>query len=73
MHKLRTSCLLAVSLMMSACSHFGKPSTPPMQPSKVPPLDSYLAAPCAEIPEFPGGDYDALQLWVQEQLIPAPR
>lgn len=42
-----------------------------MQPSKVPPLDSYLAAPCDDIPEFPGGDYDAWQLWVQEKLIPA--
>lgn len=42
-----------------------------MQPSKVQPLDSYLAAPCAMLPEPEKVDYDSWQTWVQEVVLPA--
>ena len=66
---MRNLCLLAVALTLTACG------TSPTQyvPRTVPPLDSQLAAPCLAIPDPPQDpdDYDAWQLWVQDQLLVA--
>lgn len=40
-------------------------------PRIVPPLDSRLAEPCPPIPDPPAGDYDAWQVWLQEQVLVA--
>ena len=59
--------LLIVSLVLSGCET--SPKAPP-QPTR-PSLDQYLASECALIGETPTtDDYDVLQGWVQDVLIP---
>jgi hypothetical protein len=64
---MRNLSLLVAVLMLTACA------TSPIQyvPRSVPPLDSELAAPCPQIPDPPQtpDDYDAWQLWVQDQVL----
>ena len=54
--------------MISGCASCPTPST---RPSKPPPLDSALAAPC-RIPDAPAAaDYDAWQEWVMGDVLKA--
>lgn len=60
-------CLLIAALALSGCATSPKP--PPQQIT--PSLDRLLAADCQLIGETPAkDDYDALQDWVEEVLIP---
>lgn len=64
---MRNLFLLAVALTLTACGA----SPTQYVPRTVPPLDSQLAAPCPPIPDPPQNpdDYDAWQLWVQDQVL----
>lgn len=59
--------LLAAVLMLTACA----PSKTLLTPRIVPPLDRSLAEQCPAIPDPPSdpGDYDAWQLWVQNEVL----
>lgn len=66
MHPLPRSLLIA-SLVLSGCATSPKPPPPLTKPS----LDQYLASDCDLIGETPtADDYDVLQGWVQDVLIP---
>jgi len=59
--------LLIASLALCGCAT--SPKAPPQQTRPL--LDQYLASDCALIGETPTtDDYDVLQGWVQEVLIP---
>lgn len=59
--------LLIASLALSGCTTLPKQPPPPIKPS----LDQSLANDCQPIGETPtADDYDALQGWVQDVLIP---
>ena len=59
--------ILIASLALCGCETLPKRPPPPIKPS----LDQYLANSCALIGETPTtDDYDVLQAWVQEVLIP---
>ncbi|MNY50060.1 hypothetical protein D3C86_1855370 [compost metagenome] len=62
------SCLLIAALTLAGCASCPTPST---LPSKPPPLDSALAAPCT-VPDAPAvADYDLWQDWVMKDLLGA--
>lgn len=41
-----------------------------MLQTRTPPLDTSLKADCAKLSHPPDGDYDALQGWVQDEVLP---
>lgn len=69
MLKLKHLSALIASLTLAACGTFGKPSAPPMQPSKVPPLDSKLAEPCPTLTAPEVLDFDVWMEWVQDVVL----
>ena len=66
---MRFPCLLAAVLTISGCAA----SPTQYVPRTIPPLDSQLAAPCPALPDPPQrpDDYDAWQLWVQDEVLVA--
>lgn len=59
--------LLIAGLALSGCAISPKRPPPPIKPQ----LDQYLASDCPLIGDTPtADDYDALQAWVQDVLIP---
>lgn len=57
---MRSLCLWAALPLLTACATSTPLSTPPTRP---PPLDSALAAPCPEVPKPESPDYDVWQVW----------
>jgi len=65
---MRSLCLLTVALMIFGCA---SSPTPLVLPSKPPPLDSALAAPCV-VPDAPAlADYDVWLAWVAGPVLGA--
>lgn len=62
---MRLAYLLIAALTLSGCATSTLPSTPPTRP---PPLDSALAAPCPAVPKPESPDYDVWQAWALDLL-----
>lgn len=61
----RTLCLSIAALTLTGCSLFRQPSPP-----QIPPLDRSLAQPCRLLTD-PEPSYDAWQVWIQTEVLPA--
>ena len=66
MFRRRILCLMAASLVLTGCASSATPF-----PQQTPRLDSKLAADCSKLSKPTSDDYNALEDWIVQTVMPA--